>query len=81
MDEATVRKLVDLQLKLEELGHDPKLDEKIVALENVGFLTQQTVGKFAKWVTMSDRDWESYMSIIREMRETLTATVSPKVRA
>jgi len=39
------------------------------------------VGKFAKWATMSDRDWETYIATIREMREALKATVSPKIRA
>ncbi len=80
-DEATVQKLVKLQIRIEELGFDHAVDDKVQELENVGFLTKQHVGKFVQLATMTDAEFEEYLRLQRELREAVRASVVPKVHA
>ncbi|TLZ53114.1 MAG: winged helix-turn-helix transcriptional regulator [Methanobacteriota archaeon] len=80
-DDATVQRLVKLQVRMEELGTDPTLEDQVQELENVGFLTKQHVSKFLHLLAMSDAEFEEYLKLHREMRDAVRTTVTPKVRA
>jgi len=80
-DDATVQRLVKLQVRMEELGTDPTLEDQVQELENVGFLTKQHVAKFLHLLAMSDAEFEEYLKLHREMRDAVRTTVTPKVRA
>jgi len=80
-DEATVERLVELELRMDELGSAPELEDRITGLENVGFLAKQIVGKLARFATMSEGECEEYVRLLLEFRNLLKSTLAPKAPA
>jgi len=80
-DEETVSRLVHLQMRMEELGFDSAIEDKVQELDNVSFLTRQHVGKFVQLAKMSDAEFEEYLKLHRELRDAVRATVAPQAKA
>jgi len=80
-DEETVSRLVHLQMRMEELGFDAAVEDKVQELDNVGFLTRQHVGKFVQLATMSDAEFDEYLKLERQLRDAVRATVAPQAKA
>ena len=43
-------------------------EDKVQALEGVGFLAKQSVIEYARYASMSDKDFEEYVRLLRELR-------------
>ena len=77
-DEATVGRLVELEMRMDELGSAPELEDRIMGLETVGFLAKQIIGKLARFATMTDGECEEYVRQLLEFRSLLKSTLAPK---
>lgn len=68
IDEETISKLVELQMRISSLGSESEFGEKAEGLENIDFLTKQSVGKYARRMSMTDEEFEEYVDLLRESR-------------
>ena len=75
----TVSKLVEVQKKLEELGSNPALDEKVAGLEGVDFLGRQEIKSYARMVAMTDRQWQEWFELYKEFGR-LLKTIVPSAK-
>jgi DNA-binding transcriptional ArsR family regulator len=57
LDEGKISQLIDLQVKLEHDCCSSNFDDEISELEDVDFLTKQTVQKWAQTLSMSDEEF------------------------
>lgn len=71
MDEATIAKYVELLGKIESLGSNPELEERIAEMEDIGLLASQHVRKLAGELSMTDREFEESLKLQRQARELL----------
>lgn len=78
-DEKVVSKLTNIEMHakehLEECCDSKKLEDKIAELDEVDFLTKQTVQKYAETLSMSDEDFERQQKNSREFRELLKSLI------
>jgi DNA-binding transcriptional ArsR family regulator len=77
IDPGTVSKIVEVQKKLEELGSNPVLDEKVGGLEAVDFLGKQEIKNYARIIAMSDEQWQEWFRLYQEFRQLLKTRVLP----
>ncbi len=71
IDDKTISQLVDLQMRIDSLGGHTEFEDKSAELEDVDFLTKQSIGKYARRITMSDKEFEEYLRLVREFRDLL----------
>ncbi len=78
-DPEAVAKVVELEQRAEELGAKAELTDRVSELEDIDFLTRQGIAHFAKMLNMSDKDFEEYLRLQKEIREHLrTELVAPE---
>ncbi len=78
IDDETVRKLVDLKMRMEAIGPKAKFEEKSAGLEDVDFMTKQSVGYYANLLSMGDEEFEEYLALEKEFRDILRSTLVEK---
>jgi len=71
-DEEILAKAAKLEGKISALGMRPELEEKIQALEDVGFFTRQHAYRYAQMATMTDKQFEDMITATRDLRKLLT---------
>lgn len=82
IDPDTASKIVDVQNKLESIGSNPELDEKISSLEGVDFVGKQEVQRYARMLTMTDQQLQEWFRLYKEFNRLLkTLLSSPEHRA
>jgi DNA-binding transcriptional ArsR family regulator len=78
-NEKAVTKLVDIQMHskehLEECCDSKKLEDKIAELDDVDFLTKQSVQKYAETLSMSDADFQRQQKNSKEFRDLLKSLI------
>ncbi len=75
IDPETVSKLVEVQKRLEELGSNPALDEKVASLEGIDFLGKQEIKSYARMVAMTEQQWQEWFRLYREFSRLLKVSV------
>lgn len=71
-----IPKIVEVQQKLESLGSNPALDEKVQALEGTDFLGKQEIKSYARMATMTDEQWQEWFRLYKELSRLLKTLVS-----
>jgi DNA-binding transcriptional ArsR family regulator len=77
IDPGTVSKIVEVQKKLEELGSNPVLDEKVGGLEAIDFLGKQEIKNYGRIIAMTDEQWQEWFRLYQEFRQLLKTMVLP----
>jgi DNA-binding transcriptional ArsR family regulator len=70
-DENKISQLVNVQSELEEWGDSAKFEDKISKLDDVDFLTKQTVQKYAETLSMSDKDFARRQELNKKFNDLL----------
>jgi len=71
LDEKKITKLVDVLVEHEQCCDLEKLEEKVSNLEDIDFLTQQTVREYAETLMMSDEEFTKRLELKRKFRDLL----------
>lgn len=74
-DPEVVTRLVELDKRMEQIGAKQDWSEKIASLEDVDFFVKQEVAHVGKLFTMSDKEFNEYLDLIREQRRLLRSLV------
>ncbi len=80
IDDELISKALKLFHKEGSMGLKPELEEKINSIEDLGFLTKQGVTEFAKFLSMTDRQFEEYTGAARELRDLLQSRLAQPVQ-
>ncbi len=75
-----ISKIVEIQKRLESLGSNPALDEKVQALEGTDFLGKQEIKSYARMATMTDEQWQEWFRLYRDLSKLLKSLVSATKR-
>ena len=70
-DPEAIARVVEIERRAEQLGMNPELTDKIAGLEDIDFLTRQSLAYYAKTMTMSDADFNEGLKLQREFRKLL----------
>ena len=68
VDDETASQIVKLVRRGESLGANPELEEKIAQLEDLNLPTKLETAQFAKYLSMSDKQFDELLMIMRECR-------------
>lgn len=71
LNEKKISKLVDVLVEHEECCDSENLEEKVSKLEDIDFLTQQTVREYAETLMMSDEEFTKRLELKRKFRDLL----------
>lgn len=74
-DEGKISRLADVQVELEQCRGSGKFEDKISELDDVDFLTKQTVQKFAETLSMSDEEFVREQEISKKFHDLLRSLV------
>lgn len=74
-DENKISQLVDIQAELDEGKASEKFEDKISEMDEVDFLTKQTVQKFAETLSMSDEKFARQQQIDKKFKNFLNSLV------
>jgi DNA-binding transcriptional ArsR family regulator len=74
-DEDKISQLVDVQIELEHGSKSDKFEDKISELDEVDFLTKQTVQKLAENLSMSDEEFSRRQVTSKKFRNLLLSLV------
>jgi len=74
-DEKKISRLADLQVELEQCCSAEELEDKIAEMNDVDFLTKQTVKKYAETLSMSDEEFARLREIEKKFRDLLISLV------
>jgi len=67
-DPEVVSRLVELDKRMEQIGAKQDWAEKIASLEDVDFFVKQDIAHTGKLFTMSDKEFNEYLDLVREQR-------------
>lgn len=78
-DEKAVSQLVNIEMQtqkhLEKCCDSKKVEDKVAKLDDVDFLTKQSVQKYAEILSMSDKDYAKHQRNSKEFRELLRSLI------
>jgi DNA-binding transcriptional ArsR family regulator len=70
-DEKVISRLVEIQVGLEKCCSSGEFEDKISELDDVDFLTKQTVLEYAETLSMCDKDFDKQQELKKKFREVL----------
>jgi len=70
-DPTLASRLVELDKRMDQIGEKQSWADAIAGLEDVDFFVKQSVDHLAKLLMMSDKEFNEYLSLIREERKLL----------
>lgn len=73
LDKNAVERIGKLHARIAAREVDPALEERIMNMEDVDFLSKQHGYFFAKYATMTDKQFEELIADLRELRKLLTS--------
>ncbi len=79
VDDATVSRMVELSKKMNQLALKPHLEEKITKLDTVDFVGKQEIAKLVNALSMSDKQFDEWLSLQKEFRELMKSVTAPQV--
>ncbi len=68
-DPEAVARVVEIERRGEQLGMKAELTDKIAGLEDIDFLTRQSLAHFAKMLAMTDVEFNESLKLQRELRK------------
>lgn len=78
-DENKLSQVIDIQADLEECCEDiGKLEDEVLGMEDLDFLTQEVVLNFVKTLSMSDKEFARQLEKQKKFRELLLSLVKSK---
>jgi len=77
----TIAKLVEIERKIETMGAKEELMNRVAELEDVDFFTKQEAAEFAKLVSMTDKAYDEYLELWRDLRRLLKTELVETVKA
>ncbi len=86
IDDEAASQIVKLVRRAETMGANPELEEKIAQLEDLNLPTKLEVAQFAKYLSMSDKQFDELLTTMREFRTIMKsklakpAQIAPKPR-
>jgi hypothetical protein len=80
-DPEVLSRLVELEKRMEEIGAKQDWSEKIASLDDVDFFVKQDIAHTGKLFSMSDKEFNEYLELVREQRRLWRSLVeeAPKV--
>jgi DNA-binding transcriptional ArsR family regulator len=78
-NEDKISQLVDVQTELEKWGKGQEFEDQISELDDVDFLTKQTVQKFAKMLSMSDEEFARQQQTNKKFRNLMKSLTKKEV--
>jgi DNA-binding transcriptional ArsR family regulator len=76
LDKDNLDKISKLHARIAAHEVDPALEERIMNLEDVDFISKQSAYFFAKYATMTDKQIEEMVADLRELKKLLTPAES-----
>lgn len=70
-DPEAVARVVEIERRGEQLGTKSELTDKVAGLEDIDFLTRQSLVHFVKMLTMTDAEFNEGLKLQRELRKML----------
>jgi DNA-binding transcriptional ArsR family regulator len=70
-DDETISKYVKLVMKIEAAGSNPVIDEKLAEMPDIGFFGAQHARKLARFLAMTDKQFDEYHAMEKEARALL----------
>jgi len=80
-DPEVVSRLVELDKRMEQIGAKQDWAEKIASLEDVDFFVKQDIAHTGKLFTMSDKEFNEYLDLVREQRRLWRSLVDEAPKA
>lgn len=80
-DPAVIAKVVELTKHMKEPDATSAWTERVNELEDVSYLAKQELLEFIYVMTVSDKEFESFMKCYRDLRKTLRSTLAEPVPA
>ena len=80
-DPEVVSRLVELDKRMEQIGAKQDWAEKIASLEDVDFFVKQDIAHTGKLFTMSDKEFNEYLDLVREQRRLWRSLVEEAPKA
>ena len=74
-DDNKISQLSDVQRKLEEFKGSGKFEEAIAKLDDVDFLTKQTVQEYAETLSISEKEFLEQQELRKKFRNLLTSLI------
>jgi DNA-binding transcriptional ArsR family regulator len=75
-DPVTISRIVAVQKELEDVGSKPELEDKASKLEGIDFFGKQEISKYAKMISMTDKQWQEWFRLNQEFRDLLRKLVT-----
>lgn len=77
-DPDAVARIVEIERRGEQLYHE-ELEDKIAALEDIDFITRQSLVYFARLLTMTDAEHAESIKLQKELRKTLQTKLAEPI--
>jgi DNA-binding transcriptional ArsR family regulator len=74
-DKSIISALVGILQKVETIGARPEMEATIDTLESLGYLCRQDIAKYVRFLLMSDKQFESWVSSYGEFRKLLQSSL------
>ena len=74
-DDETISKYVKLVMKIEALGSNSSIDEKLAEMPDIGFFGAQHARKLARFLAMTDKQFDEYHAMEKEARALLRSKI------
>ncbi|MDH5770920.1 MAG: winged helix-turn-helix domain-containing protein [Candidatus Bathyarchaeota archaeon] len=74
-DEKRVTELVELERSLDKCCGSDKFEDAIAELDDIDFITKQTVEKYAERLSMSDEEFAEQQRLAKEFRDLLVSLI------
>lgn len=74
--DTSVSRLSRLQNRIQTVGERKDLDDKISELDDVDFVGKQELSSLARMISMSDRQFEDWIQLQKDMRKELKSLLS-----
>lgn len=78
-DEASIKRMTDLETNKEKIAADPKLEEKVQGLEGLDFIAKQDAGHILNLLMMSDSEFDRYIDAQREFKKLLKTMLTEPI--
>jgi len=79
VDDTTVARMVELSKRMNQLAIKPTLEEKISKLDTIDFVGKQEVSKLVNSLSMSDKQFDEWLSLQKEFRQLMKSVTATQV--
>jgi len=78
IDDETLVKIIRLQDRIHSIAATAELETRVNQLEDIDFLTKEELYKFVQLLTISDKQFEEYLALQRDLRNLLKSRLMSK---